>query len=353
MPESTTAPCLSIHSLSKSFPQSPRPALSDVSLEVEKHQIVAVIGSSGSGKTTLLRLIAGLESPTEGSILLNGTRIASPQEGMPPEERNIGMMFQDYVLFPHFTVEKNIAFGISHLSKTEQKKRITQLMQSTQLTEEAHRLPHELSGGQMQRVALARALAPQSPLILMDEPFNSLDLFLKESVILLMRKILHESGVATLFVTHDRDEAFSLADKIILLHEGKIIQRGAPKEIYTFPQSEFSARFLGKTNIIPARQNHKGIETPLGLLPLSQIHNRLDTIRSVIIRPHMLELRSTPPFNAQVEYCRFYGTYTEIQVSFLALPSCTAIIHTVPEMTLSPHQQCHVGVNTTTPLMAL
>lgn len=203
----------------------------NVSFDLEEGNILAILGESGSGKSTMLRLIAGLEMPSQGRIVVNGEVHVDTNHFLEPEKRGIGMVFQDYALFPHMTVEKNIGFGIEHMSRKERKERIKEVLDLVELGGYEKRYPHELSGGQQQRVALARALAPKPKLLLLDEPFSNLDAHLHEQIRADLKTILEEAGITSVFVTHDKDDALAIATDVVVLDKGKVSRFGKPDEV--------------------------------------------------------------------------------------------------------------------------
>ncbi len=223
-------------------------AVNHVSIDIAKGEIFALLGSSGCGKTTLLRMLAGFESPTSGSIILNGQDLA----GMPPYERPINMMFQSYALFPHLTVWDNIAFGLRRdgMSKDKVAERVEAMLKLVQLGKFAKRKPHQLSGGQQQRVALARSLAKQPQLMLLDEPLGALDKKLREETQIELVNIIESVGVTCVMVTHDQEEAMTMATRIAVMSEGRILQVGPPSEIYETPATRFVADFIGNVNLM-------------------------------------------------------------------------------------------------------
>ena len=223
-------------------------AVDDVSLNIYRGEIFCLLGGSGSGKTTLLRLMAGFEAPTEGTIWIDGVDVTAT----PPYERPINMMFQSYALFPHMTVEKNIAFGLEQekgLSRAEIATRVTDILEIVKLGQFAARRPHQLSGGQRQRVALARALVKRPKLLLLDEPLGALDKKLREATQFELINIQEQLGVTFIVVTHDQEEAMTLASRIGVMNRGEIVQIGTPTEIYEFPQNKFVADFIGSVNM--------------------------------------------------------------------------------------------------------
>jgi spermidine/putrescine transport system ATP-binding protein len=237
---------LELKNISKSYED--KPLLRGISFIVKAGETVCLLGASGSGKSTLLRMIAGLESPDEGMILFNGTDLA----GTPPHARDFGMVFQDYGLFPHLNVFDNIAFGLKmhRMPSSEIKQRVATLLKQMNLTGFENRKVNDLSGGEQQRVALARALAPQPRLLMFDEPLGALDRTLKEGLLNELRAVLHKTKIPAIYVTHDQEEAFAIADRILLLHNGRIVRQGTPEEIWSAPGSAWAARFLGAGNIV-------------------------------------------------------------------------------------------------------
>ena len=224
-------------------------AVNQVSLDIAKGEIFALLGSSGCGKTTLLRMLAGFESPTSGRIVLNGQDMA----GLPPYERPINMMFQSYALFPHLTVWQNIAFGLQRdkLPKDQVAARVDAMLKLVQLGKFAQRKPHQLSGGQQQRVALARSLAKQPQMLLLDEPLGALDKKLREETQIELVNIIEQVGVTCVMVTHDQEEAMTMASRIAIMSEGRFLQVGAPADIYETPATKFVADFIGNVNLMP------------------------------------------------------------------------------------------------------
>lgn len=234
---------LSVHSVSKSFDRGKSFALREVSFSLEEGGIYAIVGESGSGKTTLIRLIAGLEAPDSGEIALNGAVVSSVKKIVPPEKRRIGLVFQEYALFPHQTVLENVLYGIS--KQKDKHKRAQEVLELTGLRELSGRYPHQLSGGQQQRVALARALAPSPSLLILDEPFSNLDAMLRAQLRNELFSIVKNTGITAVFVTHDTQDALAVADEILILREGRLIQKDAANELYTRPNSIYVASLFG------------------------------------------------------------------------------------------------------------
>lgn len=283
-------------------------ALKDFSLTLEAGSVVCLLGPSGCGKTTVLRLAAGLEALQSGHIIKDGIEIASPNHSLPPEQRNIGMVFQDFALFPHLPIAKNIGFGLSKLSHAEKQKRIKENLSLIALEGMDDRYPGELSGGQQQRVALARALAPAPKLILLDEPFSGLDRQMRDQVRDQTLKILKKSGAAVLMVTHDAEEAMFMADQIAIMSEGRIVQIGTPQQLYFHPINPFIAKFLGDVNELNGEISDNSLVTDFGKFDLpkpytdqsSQNHqSKKDNYNQgdktiILIRPEAVLLRLPP-----------------------------------------------------------
>ena len=265
----SVVPVLACRNITKRF-GSEVLAVNDVSFSLGKGDLLGLLGPSGCGKTTLLRLVAGFERPEAGEVELAGQMICGDGAWVPPERRRVGVVFQDYALFPHLTVAENVTFGLKQLCRRGElaKKQINDLageaISLVGLSEMVRRYPHELSGGQQQRVALARALAPRPPLILLDEPFSNLDvqvrLYLRQEV----RDILKNIGASGIFVTHDQEEALAIADKVAVMNEGRLVQLDEPEEIYQNPASRFIAEFVTQANFIKAVKSGDRWETVLG-----------------------------------------------------------------------------------------
>jgi len=220
-----------IKELSFRYKNSKEDTIQNFNIDIEKGEIVCILGQSGSGKSTILRLLSGLESPANGMIKIGERTMVDDKTFILPEGRGIGMVFQDYALFPHMTVEKNIKFGLKKMSGEEKNKRLNEVLQLVNLTEYKKRYPYELSGGQQQRVALARALAPKPSLLLLDEPFSNLDSELQEKIREELKAILKQAGITSVFVTHDRNDAAKIADSIVILEEGQIINKGTVQDV--------------------------------------------------------------------------------------------------------------------------
>jgi iron(III) transport system ATP-binding protein len=242
-------------------------ALDEVSLSIGHGEIVCLVGRSGCGKSSLLRIIAGVDAPDSGRIQLDGAELAGPGGFVEPEDRNIGFMFQDYALFPHLTVEENVAFGLKRLPREQARARAAEVIGRIGIGALAGRHPHTLSGGEQQRVALARALAPQPVILLMDEPFSNLDRGLREQVREETIATLRGLGTTAIMVTHDPEEALSAGDRVVLMQKGRVVQAGTGYEIYDHPASLYAAEFLCPLNRIAGTVRDGQVQTPLGAFP--------------------------------------------------------------------------------------
>ena len=278
-----TEPAIDLTDVRKAF--GPLRAVAGVTLQVARGELFAVLGPSGCGKTTLLRLIAGFEAPDEGGVAIGGREMAGARTWVPPERRRIGMVFQDYALFPHLSVERNVAFGLPRRGWREPTLRALELVG---LQHKAARFPHELSGGERQRVALARALAPEPEVVLLDEPFSSLDATLRAGLRREVELILREAEASAVFVTHDQEEALSLADRIAVMREGRVVQVGTPQEVYYGPQERWTAQFVGEVNLLHGVAGEDEVDTELGVFDLTQPAG--PGVIRVAVRPEQLEV---------------------------------------------------------------
>jgi iron(III) transport system ATP-binding protein len=302
------APVVQLQSVSKRYDSVV--AVNQVSLEVKQGEILVLLGSSGCGKTTTLRLIAGLERPEAGHILLNGQTVADAKTWVAPELRQIGMVFQDYALFPHLTVGKNIAFPLKSMKKRDIEVRVNELLDLVGMAGLADRFPHQLSGGQQQRVALARALASRPSVVLLDEPFSNLDTALRKQVREEVRYILKQSGATGIFVTHDQEEALSLADRVAVMFEGVLHQHDTPERLYNAPANQKVASFIGEANFLPAiAEGHKA-RCALGEVRLLQPMQGEVTL---LIRPEIVHLLTTDEgAPAEVLWREYYGHHQRV-----------------------------------------
>lgn len=295
---------LSIEGVVKSFGSTP--VLRGVSLDLQPGSICALLGESGSGKTTLLRAIAGLERIDAGVVTVAGTVVSSPTVWVAPEKRRVGMVFQDWALFPQMTVAENVAFG---LSKDQRRTgRVDEVLRLVGLADLADRLPGTLSGGQQQRVALARALAPRPALLLLDEPFSNLDSTLRTRVRTEVHELLASAGVTAVFVTHDQDEAFVLGDVVAVVHDGRFAQVAPPRELYQHPVSPWVATFVGEANLMSGVVVDGSAALPIG--PASIANGPAAGRVRVLVRPEHVAVRATDDHdggNASVELVEYYG----------------------------------------------
>ena len=329
-----STPLLKIENIRHSYGE--QAVVNDLSLILNKGDIGCLLGPSGCGKTTVLRCIAGFESVLSGTIHINKNEVSNTNFSMPPDKRRIGMVFQDYALFPHLNVTANINFGLHQLNKTERQSRVDELLQVVGLIDVAKKFPHELSGGQQQRVALARALAPRPDLLLLDEPFSNLDVSLRERLSLEVRDILKDQEITAIIVTHDQHEAFTLADQIGVMNEGVIQQWDTAYNLYHCPANRFVANFIGQGVFLPGKvlDSHH-IEIELGVLTRS-IHQEAisvpdesgqDSSINVLLRPDDIVHDDASPLQAVVVHKAFRGAdilYT------LCLASGSMVLSLVP-----------------------
>ncbi|MGE3911098.1 MAG: ABC transporter ATP-binding protein [Chloroflexota bacterium] len=292
-------------------------AVVDATLSVQPGEVVGLLGPSGCGKTTLLRVTAGLETLQQGEVQIAGRVVARPGASLPPEERGVGLVFQDYALFPHLTVVDNVAFGLGRLARQERVARALDVLGRVGLAELAGAYPHMLSGGQQQRVALARAVAPDPAVMLLDEPFAGLDRRLREQVRGDVLRLLREIGAAVLLVTHDPEEAMALSDRIVLLRAGHVEQAGTPADLYHRPATAFVARFLGETTVLSGTVQAGVVATPLGPVPAPGLSDGQAV--EIHVRPE--RLRVLPPEQApdgavrgRLQDVRLLGAVTALTV---------------------------------------
>ncbi|ENV63983.1 ABC transporter ATP-binding protein [Acinetobacter junii] len=291
----TLANVLTIQKLSKKFGE--RFAVNQASWSAQSGQIICLLGHSGCGKTTMLRLIAGLETPTEGSIQLERKVLWDPYQQVQAEERNIGFVFQDYALFPHLSVLENVMFGLKKIPKHERQSIAENALKHVSMSHHIHSYPHTLSGGEQQRVALARALAPKPHVLLMDEPFSNLDHRLRDQIRQSTIDILKQTSTTTIIVTHDPEEALQIADQIILMHQGKIIQSGTPKQLYFQPKTLFAARYFSDLNEINTQIQDQQLHTIFGNIDIPKHLTSNNEIRCYF-RPHQLRVNQIKTENS-------------------------------------------------------
>ena len=334
---------LEVAKISQSY--SKKVVVSNLSLKLNKGVIGCLLGPSGCGKTTVLRCIAGFEPVVAGDILLNGVKISSSGFSLRPEQRHIGMVFQDYALFPHLTVISNIIFGLHQMSRTARSRRATEMLETVGLKDVANNYPHELSGGQQQRVALARALAPQPDLLLLDEPFSNLDVNLRERLSLEVRDILKNQGTTAILVTHDQNEAFAIADEIGVMQHGEIMQWDTAYNLYHRPASRFVANFIGQGVFLSGKVlDSRHVEIELGVLEVDiSLQYTSDKVSGkeysvdVLVRPDDIVHDDESSLKAQVLHKAFRGA--EILYT-LRLPGGSTALSLVPS-----HHNHSIGEN--------
>ncbi|WP_373504938.1 ABC transporter ATP-binding protein [Aestuariivirga sp.] len=320
----TFAGLLEFENVSKRFGRTA--AVMDVSLKLHPGEIACLLGPSGCGKTTLLRIAAGIEKPDLGRLLFDGQEMAGPSRFVPPERRNIGLMFQDFALFPHLSILDNVAFGLRNLPRKEAHTIALHALERVGLASYAANFPHHLSGGEQQRVALARAVVPRPQVMLMDEPFSGLDQRLRESVRAETLTLLRETRASCLLVTHDPVEAMGLADRIFLMRQGRLIQAGTPEELYRKPADAAAARFFSDTNEIRGRLTGAAVDTPLGLFPAPPYASGQTAI--VMVRPQGIKrARQGEGIEGFVTETRFQGDDVKCTVIFQGIEEpLTALI---------------------------
>jgi iron(III) transport system ATP-binding protein len=297
---------LRLDRVTKRFGRGDAPAVDRLSLTVAPGEILALLGPSGCGKTTTLRLIAGFESPDAGTVEIRGQRMAGEGSAVPPEARGVGIVFQDYALFPHLTVGDNVAFGLGRFERGARGRRTAEVLDLVGLTALRERYPHELSGGQQQRVALARALAPAPALILFDEPFSNLDADLRAVMREEIQKILRLTGTTAVFVTHDQQEAFTLADRVGVLHAGHLEQVHVPYEIYHHPATRFVAEFVGEADFLRCMVKEEGIVSEIGTFANTDGHP-VGLPVDIMIRPDDIDFIPHPDGDVVVVGRHFHG----------------------------------------------
>ncbi|MBN2905651.1 MAG: ABC transporter ATP-binding protein [Rhodobacteraceae bacterium] len=317
----TPTPRLEISNITRTF--AGRQVVDDVSLRVMPGQVTCLLGPSGCGKSTTLRIIAGVDMQDSGTIHIDGALVCDTVYRVPPERRSVGLMFQDFALFPHLSVAENVAFGLSG-PRAAKRQRVEELLKRVDLARFIDEYPHQLSGGEQQRVALARALAPRPKIMLMDEPFSGLDNRLRDEIRDETLSVLKEEGAAVLLVTHEPDEAMRMADEIALMRGGRIVQQGAPYNLYNAPVDRAAAAFFSDINVIPGKVQGLLTETPFGqfLTPAMPDGSEVD----IIIRPQHVKIdfdrngrgpNPTPedgvPARAVVERARFMGSESLVE----------------------------------------
>jgi iron(III) transport system ATP-binding protein len=301
-------PLLELSHVGKRFGADRPAAVDDLTFSLQAGRILALLGPSGCGKTTTLRLIAGFEVPETGEIAIGGRIVARAGDaGVPPEERNVGVVFQDYALFPHLSVAANVAFGVSRLPRPERRARVARMLDLVGLGDLGGRYPHELSGGQQQRVATARALAPAPALLLLDEPFSNLDTDLRAQMRDEVQKVLRTTGTTAIFVTHDQEEAFTIADEVGVLNRGRLEQLATPQAIYHHPATPFVAEFVGAADFLPGLVTAQGIVTEIGVFDNVEDREPGAKVR-VMIRPDDVSFVPDPAGEAVLAQRYFRGS---------------------------------------------
>ena len=319
--------------------------LQNINLELEKDKIACILGPSGCGKTTLLKLIAGLEKVTTGDIIINDEIVSSNTMHLKTEKRKIGFLFQDYALFPHLTVKENLNFAISNGKK--EKHDIEEIIEIIKLPNSLHKYPHELSGGEQQRVALARSIIAQPDLLLLDEPFSSLDLSLKEEVRDDTLHLLQKSNISVLIVTHDPFEAMFISNKIYIMQiDGNIVQAGSPRQLYNEPINSYVAGFFGETNKFKGMVKNAEVQTPIGKI---KTHNNLESKEVVIhVRPQGIKLtQEQTPVNGikgTVMASKLMGSFSFVHLSVLDHNNEIVHVHSHMPASFIPGQSTAVGI---------
>jgi iron(III) transport system ATP-binding protein len=309
-----------------------RSAITDISLAAQEGEILCLLGPSGCGKTTTLRAIAGFEVVSSGEIFLGGRLVSSPGFRVPAEERRVGMVFQEYALFPHLRVAENVAFGLQHLSGDEQRAQVRHMLELVGLPDLARRYPHELSGGQQQRVALARALAQQPVILLLDEPFSNLDPDMAGKMRQDLHDLLRHTKTTTILVTHDHDEAFAMADRIAVLNDGRLEQMDTPEAIYHTPSTPFVADFVGQADFLPGTIEDGRVTTEIGEFP---VHTAYRGGRDVVVmvRPDDVHIAPLVNATAYIQARLFHGSENLYTIS---LPSGRTVHSSEPSTTVYP-----------------
>ncbi|MCE9970240.1 ABC transporter ATP-binding protein [Aeromonas salmonicida] len=304
--------CLQVENVSCRY--NGRNVLEQLSLSVADNEIVCLLGASGCGKTTLLKAVAGLLPLAEGEIRLGAALLDGPGVSVPPEARNIGMIFQDYALFPHLTVADNVGFGLTRLDRPARQQRVEEALTLVKLQGLGDRYPHQLSGGQQQRVAIARALVCKPKLMLLDEPFSNIDTQVRMKLILEIRTLLKQQGIGAIFVSHSKEEAFAFADRLALFRAGHIEQVGQPEQLYRRPQNRFVAEFLGGVNYLAAEVvDSHSVKTALGVVSGTEPHGRnLGELLQLMLRPQQLLLEAVVDGELTVLEQQFLGHHCRV-----------------------------------------
>jgi len=329
-------PLIQLDHISLTYPHTSTPAIFDISFSVPEGDLVAILGPSGCGKTTVLRVIAGLERPSHGEVVVAGKLVSSPTVWVEPEERGIGMVFQDYALFPHLTVHQNVEFGLRRYSPDARRETIHEVLTLVGLNGFESYYPSALSGGQQQRVALARAIAPKPAVLLLDEPFSSLDPDMTEHMREELIEILERTGSTTILVTHDHEDALEMADTVAILNVGQVEQFDTPDEIYHTPTTPFVADFVGQADFVPGKiQNGKAITEVGAFENIGQLEDETEVF--VMIRPDDVQITPCDTASAQVIRRHFRGSENLYRI---ILPSGQLLYSSKPSTLIYP-----VGTN--------
>ncbi len=326
-----------LDNVSKTYPGAETPALDAISLAIEPGSVVTLLGPSGCGKTTTLRIAAGFETPDTGTVTIGEKTVAGPGAWIPPERRGVGMVFQEHALFPHLDVAGNVGFNLPRDVKAQ---RVSDALELVGLAGYDRRMPHELSGGQQQRVALARALAPRPHVVLLDEPFASLDADLRVHMRGEVRRILTDAGITAVFVSHDQSDALAISDTIVVMRDGRIEQVGTPREIYQFPHTRFVAEFVGRTNLLSGRIGEDGnsVVTDIGVAPCRHTHDLPPgTPVTVSVRADSLELDADGPLRGIVKEATYTGRSIDavVTVQLASGGSAKVLVHAHPEQVIA------------------
>ncbi|GAB7017820.1 ABC transporter ATP-binding protein [Halostagnicola bangensis] len=307
----TTETVLELDGIAKQY--ASEEVITDLSLSVRDGEILTLLGPSGCGKTTTLRLIAGLEKPNDGAVRLNGEPVAGNGQFVPPEHRGVGVVFQEFALFPHMTARENIAFGLQEWAEEERDARVASLLELVGLESHGDHQPEELSGGQQQRIALARSLAPEPEMLLLDEPFSNLDVDLRVEMREEVRQIIKEAGVTAVSVTHDQEEALSISDRVAVMNDGDIEQVDTPEQIFQQPESRFVAGFLGHASFLSGEVHGDHVDTAVGRVLRDNVHGLATqydgTGIDLLVRPDDVTAypAAEPEANGTVVYRRYLG----------------------------------------------
>ncbi len=328
---------IELQSITKTYSGTEESAVKNLSFTVEKGSITTLLGPSGCGKSTTLRLIAGFERADRGTLSLAGKVVSDERTWLPPEKRGVGMVFQDYALFPHLNVFSNVGFGYK---ARDRKQRVNEVLDLVNLNSYEDRYPHQLSGGQQQRVALARALTRKPVVVLFDEPFSNLDADLRIYMRAEIKRIVKEAGITAVFVSHDQKDALAISDRIIVIKDGILQQVGTPRDLYQYPENNFVATFVGQTNLIEGKIGSDGasVETMLGIVPCNHTHNLAPGEHAYIsIRPDSLEMNVNGLIKGKIKQYTYTGEAIDAVIEVLLQNGQTQdlLVHIHPEKIVS------------------